>query len=570
MQRNAHFKPKSSVYNVHSNKSKEVDVSKQVMLNPPLNFSFSLPQPSHSIKPNADNENIETHNENKIDDDIQIELAIETNHCLSPKLKSEGNDLENFPEASICGNEEVRVKPEPFIDPKKSEISSIIYYSSFSEDEVKNQLKKGTDVVFSSLDDKFGESKISGTYFDINKLQSDMKKLMPTSTNINNDLFQNTESFILDQQIEIEVTKINEAVTDDVYEFKETESSISGTISSVAEEKLCRSIRHDSPNLYNSKKPNELQRVIDSPAKEEVVDQNRSTMIQFVPNSNIIYSFDNNNKIKVNDNMSMVSDLGEPILLIQSHHEYNEFQNLMIREVMVDKPNIKEIDQFFQDEVNVSDLQYEVLDLCMKPPESPHANIFSIPKHYELNDVIEYNIYKPSTSKGFFDSIYQPGTNKDSFYQTDTSRNAKNSFFEASQAFKSVIFDTNVPGKSSLFDLNIPSCSTKNFYDYNIPSTSNSNLYENYLPSTSKSFYNFEYDVNNVLICKETIPGSPTGMSEEQYDQEERKNALQVSDEEREAALAICTMNQSFCRLMITMMGATEEKIKEYTNILQK
>eukprot|EP00102_Acyrthosiphon_pisum_P016283 XP_008187180.2 PREDICTED: uncharacterized protein LOC103310498 [Acyrthosiphon pisum] len=195
-----------------------------------------------------------------------------------------------------------------------------------------------------------------------------------------------------------------------------------------------------------------------------------------------------------------------------------------------------------------------------------------------LNNVLnkEYNcksaecdIHKPSTSKGFFDMIYQPGTSKDSFYETDTSSDAKNSVFEASQAVKNVIFDTNVPGQSSLFDPNIPSCSTKDFYDHNIPSTSKSNFYENSLPSTSKSFYNSEYDVNNVLNCKETIPGSPTGMSEKHYEQE-RKKALQTLYEEREAASAMCAMNQSFCRPMITLMGATEEEMEEYTNILKK
>jgi len=357
----------------------------------------------------------------------------------------------------------------------------------------------------------------------------------------------NTESVILDQQIEIEVPKINQPVTDDVYRFKESESSNFGTISSVAEEKLCRSIRHDSLKLYNSKKPDELQRIIDSPAQEEVVDQNRLTMIQFVPNSNIIYSFDNNIKIEINDNLNNINEIENPITLNQSDYESNEFQNLKIREVTVDKPYIKEIEQHFQDEVNVSDFQYEVLDLCMKPPQTPLPNIFSIPKHYELNDMI---------------------VEEDD--QTDTNSDAKYSSFKASQAVKNVIFDTNFPGKSSLFDPNIPSCSTKNFYDHNIPSTSKCNFYENSLSSTSKSFYNSEYNVNSVLICEETIPGSPTGMSEEQYDQEEGKKTFEELYEKREAAHTMSAMKHSFCRPTITLMGATEEKMKEYPNILQK
>ncbi|XP_060868369.1 AT-rich interactive domain-containing protein 4B-like isoform X3 [Metopolophium dirhodum] len=786
MQRSAPRKSKACVVKVHANKSEEIEVSEKVTLKPPFDFNFVVPPPSDNIKSNADNENVETHSESKIDNIIQIEPKIAPNHYLSPKEKSERNDLEHISESTKCGNEEVRIKSEPLSIPTKSEISSIIYYSSSSEDEEQNQFKKVTDVISSSLDDKSDESKISGTDFDLNKIRSEMKGLMPTSTNSNNDI-QNTEPFILDQQLEIEVPKINEPVTDDVYEFKESESCNFDTISSVTEDKFCRSIRHDSPKLFNLEKPDELPRVIDSPAQEEVVEQDVS-MIPFVPNSNSIYSIDNNVEIKVYENLNIINEIKNPIMRNQSGNESNESQNLMISDVTVDTPSIKEIEQHFQDEA-VSDLKDEVLDLCMKPPESPPTNIFSMPEQNELNGMVieedddddedddesklviaendkiesdyqmdsdlvviseehnssngqideniethslpplppsvlasieldwksasqlkrdisipkdtddesttscnesiqnaliqsfqmyshfenhssqnrlymdnidentksgfefdsnsrsptiereivesgiklsinessindkpkkydfevesvkvkfekektmvlpelqcreeivdedtlnnalvieynrkaaEYDIHKPSTSKGFFDSIHQPGTSKDSFYETDTSSDTKNSFFEASQTVKNVIFDTNVPGKSSLFDPNIPSCSSKDFYDHNIPSTSKSSFYENSLPSTSKSFYNPESDVNSVLFCEETIPGSPTGASEEQYDQEERKKALQALYEEREAASAMYAMNQSFRRPMITLMGATEEEMEEYTNILQK
>jgi len=90
------------------------------------------------------------------------------------------------------------------------------------------------------------------------------------------------------------------------------------------------------------------------------------------------------------------------------------------------------------------------------------------------------------------------------------------------------------------------------------------------MPGTSKSFNNPETDVNSVLFCEETIPGSPTGISEEQYDQEEKKKAIQALYEEREAASAMYAMNQSFRRPMITLMGATEKEMEEYTNILER
>lgn len=784
MQRSAPRKPKSCILKIHNNKSEEVEECEQVTHQSPFDFNLMMPPPNDSIKSNANNENVVAQNESKIDRGIKIEPKIAPNHYLSPKEKSERNDLEHLSESSKSGNEEIRIKTEPLTSPIKS---SIIYYSSFSEDEEQNQFKKVTDIISFPLDDKSDESKISGTDFDLNKIRSEMKGLMPTSTN-SNDIIQNTESFILDQQIEIEVPKLNEPATDDVYEFKESESCNFDAISSVTEEKFCRPIRHDSPKLFNSEKPDALPIVIDSPAEKEAIEQNGS-LIPYVLNSNSIYSFDNNVEIKVNENFKILNEIEDPIVKNQSDNESNESQNLSISDATEDRSNIKENKQNFQDEVNVSDLKDEVLDLCMKPPESPPTNIFSMPEQNELNDMIaeeddddedddesklviaendkietdnqmdsdivvsseehnsssgqieenieaqslpplppsihtnielecksspqvkrdisipkdtddesttscnesiqnaliqsfqmyshfenhssqnrlyidniddniksgfefnlnsksptienreivesatklsiteslnndkfkkcdsevknikdkcekektmvlpelqcreeivdedtlnnalvieynrkaaEYDIHKPSTSKGFFNSIHQPSTSKDSLYKYDTGNDTKNSFFVASQNVKSVTFDKNAPGKRSLFDPNIPSCSSKDFYDHNIPSTSKSSFYDNCMPSTSKSFYNPESDVNSVLFCEETIPGSPTGTSEDHYDQEERKKALQALYEEREAASAMYAMNQSFRRPMITLMGATEEEMEEYNNILQK
>jgi len=36
-----------------------------------------------------------------------------------------------------------------------------------------------------------------------------------------------------------------------------------------------------------------------------------------------------------------------------------------------------------------------------------------------LHKVSEHDLYKPSTSKGFSDSMHKPGTSKYSFYETD-------------------------------------------------------------------------------------------------------------------------------------------------------
>lgn len=176
---------------------------------------------------------------------------------------------------------------------------------------------------------------------------------------------------------------------------------------------------------------------------------------------------------------------------------------------------------------------------------------------------VEYATHKHNTNKGFFDSINQPSSSKDSFYETDTSSDTKNCFIEARQTnlFKSVIFDTNAPStsKSDVFDNNISNSKTNK-----------SNFYENTVPTSSNNSLSPESDVNNVLLCEETIPGSPTGTLDEQFDQEEKKNMTQTLFEEREAASAMYAMNRSFRRPMITLMGATEEEMEKYTNIIQK
>lgn len=780
MQRSTPKKPKSCVLKNNSIKSEKVELGEKVTLKPPFDFNFVMPPPSDK-KLSTDNDNVETPNESQIGDGVEIEPKIAPNHYLSPKEKSEKNDQEQMTsESSKMHNEEIKINTD-HLKINNSEMPSIIHYSPTSENEEQNQLKKVNEVI-SSLDDKSDESKISGTDFDLNKIRSEMKGLMPTSTNSNNDLIQNTETFILDQKDEIEVPKSSEPVTDDVYEFKESESCSFNT--NVIEEKLGKAIRHDTPKLFNFEKPNELPLVIGSAAQvsiPEVVEENRS-MIPFVPNSNSIYLFDNNVEIKVYENMNIRNEIEDPISHSQSDNESNESQQLISSDIVtVNTLNIKEIEESSQDqtchEETVSDIKDEVLDLCMKPPKSPPNNIFSMPESNEVNEIIvedddddedddesklviaenykmdvdfvvlgkEYNssngqieniqtqslppqppsihpqleseikssyqmnremsvpedtddestvscnenvqnaliqsfqmysrsenhltqsqifieanddstnsdfefnlkkmdntqnivcrykmksftnesvitdkldkydydvekdkyenektlvlpelqcreeiidedtvnnalvidynhqvtaydIHKPSTSRDYFDSTHQArSTFKDEFYETDTNSDTKKSFIEATQGVKSVIFDTNTPVIRSLFDHNIPSCTNNDLYDHNIPTTSKSSFYENSLPSTSKSFYNPEADVNNVLFCEETIPGSPTGMLEEQYE-EERKKA-EALYEEREAASTMYAMNRSFRRPKITLMGTTEKDVEDYTNVLQK
>lgn len=152
-----------------------------------------------------------------------------------------------------------------------------------------------------------------------------------------------------------------------------------------------------------------------------------------------------------------------------------------------------------------------------------------------------------------------------------TSSAVINSFSGARQAVKSVSFDSNVLGKSSLFVPSISSSSSKDLYNHNTPSIGKCGFYENSMPSTIKSFYYPESDVNSVLSCEETIPGSPTSASEEQNNEEERKKALQEIYGEREVdSTILCFMNHPFHKPNTLMDDTKEKKIEEYTTILEK
>ncbi|KAE9534067.1 hypothetical protein AGLY_008803 [Aphis glycines] len=167
--------------------------------------------------------------------------------------------------------------------------------------------------------------------------------------------------------------------------------------------------------------------------------------------------------------------------------------------------------------------------------------------------VAGYDIHKPSTSKGLFDLIYQPGSNKDSFRATNTSNDTKNSFFVTKQVVNNNSFDTNIPCESNLFDNNTPSTSKYSFY-------------ENCMPSTSKQFYNPEADVNSILLHKKAIPDSSNSMAHEQYYQEDTlKMIRKFDDNEVGAFLGLYTMSQSSDKPMVFMANTTEQNIEEDT-----
>lgn len=771
MQRNVPRKPKTCVFKVHKDKPEEVEISEQVTLKPPFEYNFDMPPPSNVKKTISCTENDDEQNKNIIDKDTQNEPKVA--HYLSPKEKSEKNSQQ---QQSISETQksidEIELNVESSTISVKPKSTGVIYYPSSLEEEQ----KKSEQV---SSHDEPDESKISGTDFDLNKIRSEMKGLMPTSTNSSNlDLVHNTESTC--EQQTAEIPKSIEPVTQDIYEFTESEPCDFENIPSVIEEKQRRVIKNiDPPKSHNFEHPVEIPK-IESITPGETVEKNESVTSCVSDMHNDSYSFDN--KINIESKEKVNIKIENIVSHNQSNNESNASENLIVNNVSIDTSKVSQ-NKICPIELDETIIKNEVLDLCMKPPESPPSNIFSMPDSNEANDMIEddddddesklviaendkienefqtdtnqmlveennfsneqsenvltssppplppsihqlpstdsefhssyqeqrnipkdiddesttscnesiqnaliqsfqmysnfenqstktkgyqsyldnnddstksgfefdsnsksptidntesvesdvkisiykstknnkrelddyenekirdkpeklntsilpelqcreeivdedtlnnalvieynrktveYNIHKPSTSKGFFDSINHPSTSKDSFYETDPESDTKNGFFESRQAnlVKSVIFDSSSPSasRSGLFDENTVGINTKeNFYD-NIPSS-----------SKNSRFYNPDPDVNNVLFCEETIPGSPTGISEDHCDHEERKRVVSQATyegrEAREAASTMFALKESYHRPMITLMGASEKELEEYTNMLQK
>lgn len=789
MQRNLPKKAKSCLFKVHSAKTAETEICEKVTLQTPIDSKVTPPS-------DLDNENVKV--DNKCNDDtFQNEQKIPTIHYLSPKEKSEKHNqlLNSISECSTSLNQKIENNVESSIfEVKSKNVVSDFYESSSSEYEepVPFQTTPKANENPSTLNNKVDNSKISRTDFDLNKLRSEMKGLIRTST-FNIDSIHNFKSFVPDQPVEIKIPNTIDPVLEkeDVYEFKESEPCDFETLPSVIEEKHRRVMKHiDSPTSYNFEKTFEvpktnepvLQEILQTESvSQEIVKENESITL-FESNSN--NASDNSIQIEIKQHVCEdklgIQNEKNTKSPDQSGNEPDESNNFQISDTLssISLNYANKTKQEFQNEispVDESDSKEQVLNLCMKSPESPPNNIFSMSEtndtnivefddyedddeskliiaendkietdyqidsdsltvdkkndssngqtgckpiqsfpqcirqspntssecrssyeinrdttfskitddesttscnesiqnesnfdiysHFEsqitnkkvyqsyddndtnfqsrfefesdsksptkntenessiklystevvnnerkmceyeskknkdksekisstilpelqcreeivdedtLNNTIGgvYEVYKPSTSKGFFDVINQQNSNKDSFYQTSVSNNTKSSYFDSEEAMRirHVIYGTSLPriNKSNAFEDNNKS----NFYD-NVSSTSKNKLYDNPTPSTSKRISSpSETDVNNVLFCEETIPGSPTGGSEEQFDHEERKKPISHDlYEERDTVSTIYSVNRSFRKPLITSMGAAENKAGECTNTLQK
>lgn len=393
MQRNVPKKPKSCVFKVNSNKSEETETCEQVTLKTPVNSEMPPPGDTKILNLDSENEKLKINNGNNDDEN---ETKISPIHYLSPKEKSEKNDKPQCTAMSECSktsDENIDNNKELLPFPVRPKKTSIVFYESSSEDEENVQLKmspKLNEELPSTLENNSDESKISGTDFDLNKIRSEMKGLMPPSTSSNTDNSQGTKLFVLDQQVENEVPIHFETVieNEDVYEFKESEPCELKTISSVIEDKHRKVIRHiDPPKLY-IEKPVEISSI-------EATEQSEST-VSLESNSNNTLLFDDNVVLNLKEEHKLVvaNEAEDTISHSQSGKELSESKTLLTSDALLESIHTNEVEEFSQNEtcsikMNEIDTKDEVLNLSTKPHELPPNNIFSMSEPNETNIVVE-------------------------------------------------------------------------------------------------------------------------------------------------------------------------------------
>jgi Ras-related protein Rab-1A len=481
--------------------------------------------------------------------------------------------------------------------------------------DVRNESKmdnneKITEVISCPLELKSDKSDKSGPDFYLDKIKSGMKESMPISTNSNNDIIQETNIF--DQQLEIEVLKNDQLITDDVYEFKPCSFDI---VSSDI----------DSSKLSKIERLVELPRVIDSSAQLEVV-ENNSSIIPFVPTIYCMNSFE----IKVNANLnnlnemdnsithnkSDVSDVKNQILDLSikpfepSHNNIcifpSEFNDYAIKEEDVDDDDDDDDSRL----VIVEELDYqsdEDIDQSLPPvpPSIPLHNTSLIDTDDESNIYYDESIqnvlissFKMSPHSKSYDneveninnSIVLPLQFREKIVDADYLNNAlviKNNHYVSEydiykpSTSKDLFDSIGQPGisKETVYETNTRNDGKNSFvvaeetvnninFDTNVPYKSN--VFNHNIPSTSKQCYNPESNVNNILY-EEIILDSSTSMPTEPFGQEETIKIFgKFNNNEIEAILGMCAMSQSCQMPMVVVANAFEKKTKEDTNIHQK
>lgn len=305
------------------------------------------------------------------------------------------------------------------------------------------------------------------------------------------------------------------------------------------------------------------------------------------------YEFESNSKSPTTDNVETVVELS-----INESTSNDKVEEYDLKNIQINDKSEKEYTNILPE----LQCREEIVD-----DEQSFNNTVVI----EFNQTSElltedYDIHKPSGSKHYFDSVQQP-MSSDDYFETGSYNGTKTSYIDEGDIdlVKSIIFDNSIRNNYNL------NTNQNNIYDNPVPGPSRSifspvtdpprsifspvsdpprsifspvpdpprSIFSpvsdpcrsifSPVPSSTRSIFSPVPD-NNVLFCEETIPGSPTGLTEEQFDRAQKEILEQeVIDEEREAATTMFSLNQSYHRSLLTT-SIINDVGKELTNIMQK
>lgn len=257
--------------------------------------------------------------------------------------------------------------------------------------------------------------------------------------------------------------------------------------------------------------------------------------IQNDSNFQLDSQFENESR-KKNDNQHYVDNEN-------SSHSSFEFES-NLNSTIIKNPEV----EFFDN--NEKCIKYDYINKKKIEKEST-----PIPQELECKEYMSEDSL--NNSLGVEDEMYKSKASKDNFQEPSTLNNINDSSLEIqkSSVLENDIFET------------IVSNTTKSSVIENSKTTILNTIKNSFfVNSNSISAKNSEADMNNVLFCEETIPGSPNGVSEELIDQEDKKKVSSTQYADKKST----SITHQSCNPINTAINATNKKIEGNTSDIIK
>jgi len=376
MQRSLPRKPKSSMIKVHSNVIEETKICEQITLKAPFNLNLE------------DNKNLKTHKNGENDALIHNEPKVSKIHYLCPKKQSEKHEqvqstvLESF---KTCNDQIVN----------DLELPTTLIKSQNSCSNLNELSSETIDKINQTANEEF----ISGTDFDLNKIRSEMKGFTPTSASIE-PFSKSTHNLLMkDRKTESKILETIDSDSDeDIYEFKESDPYDFKAISTAIDEKIRNRMKNiDPPVSYNFLKSSEVPKVNKTVPQDE---KNNSVLLEITEENESNNLFESNSISGIDTCVLIKDDINKDKFVLENETDTkNIFENQSDESIKSNSSsdsnsnNYTECKQDFQKEIcdiEVNNAKDQVLNLCIKPPESPSNNIFNMSETNDSN-VVEFD-----------------------------------------------------------------------------------------------------------------------------------------------------------------------------------